>query len=57
MMNPFTQANTEPIDGMAATVGQTGYTCIRTIGSLCDGYSITGFGENGAVIIELRYVP
>jgi len=51
--NPFTKAASEPIDGAAATAGQTGYLAVDDNGDgVNDGYSITGFGRD-AVIITL----
>jgi len=51
--NPFTKAATEPIDGAAATAGQTGYAPI--VQNLVNvGYTITGCGkEAGTTIITL----
>ena len=51
MMNPFTQANTEPIDGAAAVQGETGYTDVNDIGGVPVGYRITGIGEDGSFFI------
>ena len=42
--NPFTRLATEPIDGAAATSGQTGYLPFVGVGGTNDGYTITGFG-------------
>ncbi|MDD3642493.1 MAG: prepilin-type N-terminal cleavage/methylation domain-containing protein [Candidatus Krumholzibacteria bacterium] len=51
--NPFTKLATEPIDGVAATAGQTGYVPIALNG-VNIGYSITGCGkEAGSTIITL----
>lgn len=51
--NPFTRGATEPIDGAAATSGQTGYVAVDPDGDgVMDGYSITGYGK-GAVVITL----
>lgn len=51
--NPFTKAASEPIDGAAATAGQTGYLAVDDNGDgVNDGYSITGFGRD-AIIITL----
>jgi len=43
--NPFTAARTEPIDGAAATKGQTGYQPILGAGGVPVGYTITGYGQ------------
>jgi hypothetical protein len=50
--NPFTHANTEPINGAAATEGQTGYQPIQQNG-VNVGYTITGAGKGGQVVITL----
>lgn len=51
--NPFTKIATEPIDGVAATSGQSGYAPVALNG-VNIGYSITGCGkDNGNVIITL----
>ena len=42
--NPFTKLATEPIDGAAATAGQTGYVPFVGVTGTNDGYTITGFG-------------
>lgn len=51
LQNPFTRAATEPVNGAAATAGQTGYVPIVN-GGVNEGYTITGFGET-AVLITL----
>ena len=51
--NPFTKIASEPIDGAAATAGQTGYLPINQ-GGVDVGYTITGCGKvAGTVIITL----
>lgn len=50
--NPFTAANTEPVDGPAATKGQTGYLPIVN-GAVAVGYTITGYGEQ-AIVTTLK---
>ncbi len=50
--NPFTKIASEPIDGPAATDGQTGYVPIIQ-GGVNVGYTITGAGKGGNVIITL----
>jgi len=51
--NPFTKAGTEPIDGAAATAGQSGYVAVAANG-VNIGYSITGCGkDDGNTIITL----
>ena len=53
MENPFTKALTEPIDGAAATAGQTGYVPVL-LGAVEIGYTITGVGKDaGTTIITL----
>jgi type IV pilus assembly protein PilA len=47
--NPFTKGVTEPVNGAAATAGQTGYVVIND-GSSNVGYTITGFGKTAIVI-------
>lgn len=47
--NPFTRAATEPVDGAAATAGQSGYVVVVQNASNV-GYTITGFGQNNLVI-------
>ena len=47
--NPFTKALTEPIDGVAATPGETGYQpAIDGTGTVI-GYVITGYGQRKMV--------
>lgn len=48
--NPFTQAQTEPVDGAAATLGQTGYVPIVDVSGSNAGYTITGMGRSTMVI-------
>jgi type IV pilus assembly protein PilA len=49
--NPFTRADSEPIDGAAATAGQTGYIVVDDNGDgVNDGYAITGYGEHEVVL-------
>jgi prepilin-type N-terminal cleavage/methylation domain-containing protein len=50
--NPFTKAATEPVNGAAATEGQTGYAPIVQ-NAVNVGYTITGAGKGGGVIITL----
>ncbi len=45
LANPFTRALTEPIDGAAATVGQTGYEPVTDGAGTVLGYVITGYGR------------
>ena len=48
--NPFTKAASEPVDGAAATAGQTGYAPI--VQNLVNvGYTITGCGKEAGVTI------
>ncbi len=51
--NPFTKIPSEPIDGPAATSGQTGYLPV-VVNAVNIGYSITGCGkDNGVTVITL----
>jgi len=51
--NPFTKGATEPVDGAAATSGQTGYVPV-VLGIINIGYTITGNGkEDGTTVITL----
>jgi hypothetical protein len=55
LMNPFTRAHTEPINGTAACPGETGYVPVSENG-VNVGYTITGVGaEPGVVIITMGY--
>ena len=47
-----TKIATEPIDGVAAAAGQTGYVPVNQ-GGVNVGYSITGAGKAANVIITL----
>ena len=47
--NPFTKAATEPGDGAAATIGETGYV-VTTQNGVNVGYTINGWGKNAEVI-------
>jgi len=52
LTNPFTKAVDQPIDGAAATPGQTGYVAIDDDGDgTFDGYSINGWGKAAEVIV------
>jgi type IV pilus assembly protein PilA len=50
MENPFTKAATEPIDGAAATAGQSGYVPVALNG-VNIGYTITGCGKDAGVTV------
>jgi type II secretory pathway pseudopilin PulG len=51
LQNPFTLNLNQPIDGAAATVGQTGYLPVDVDGDgNVDAYQITGFGEDELVL-------
>lgn len=43
--NPYTQGLTEPVDGTAASAGQTGYVVVVQSGANV-GYWISGFGKD-----------
>ena len=45
LLNPYTQALSEPVDGQAAAMGQTGYVPVVQ-GGVNVGYWVTGYGEN-----------
>jgi prepilin-type N-terminal cleavage/methylation domain-containing protein len=49
LTNPFTHALSEPVDGAAATAGQTGYEPVLDGAGTVEGYVITGFGRTGMV--------
>ncbi len=49
LTNPFTKAATEPVDGAAASAGQTGYQVTAQNG-VNVGYNITGFGKTANII-------
>ncbi len=53
LANPFTKAVSEPIDGVAATPGQTGYVVVADANGTNVGYSITGAGKESTVILTL----
>jgi len=54
LSNPFTNAATEPVDGTAATAGQTGYADTTNASGVAMGYTITGCGEDaGELVITL----
>jgi prepilin-type N-terminal cleavage/methylation domain-containing protein len=49
LRNPFTGIKTEPVDGPAATAGQTGYEPVVDGGGFNVGYVITGYGRSDIV--------
>ena len=49
LANPWTKANTEPVDGNAATLGQTGYRPEVQAG-IVSGYIIEGYGKSSVVL-------
>lgn len=49
LQNPFTRNVTEPIDGAAGGVGETGYEPAVDGNGVNVGYVITGFGANSTV--------
>ena len=49
LVNPWTGNNSEPVDGVAATPGQTGYRPINQNGTNV-GYVIEGYGRDAIVI-------
>jgi prepilin-type N-terminal cleavage/methylation domain-containing protein len=50
LQNPFTRANTEPVDGVAANPGEIGYDPVVN-GGIAVSYSITGAGRGGTIVI------
>ena len=48
--NPFTRALTEPVDGAAANLGETGYEPVVDGSGMNIGYVITGQGSGGQQI-------
>jgi prepilin-type N-terminal cleavage/methylation domain-containing protein len=44
LVNPFTKARTEPVNGLAADPGEVGYTCVQQNGTNV-GYNITAVGR------------
>ncbi len=52
LQNPFTRANTEPVNGVAANPGEIGYAPV-VIGGVTLSYSITGAGNGGVVVITM----
>ena len=48
--NPFTRANTEPVNGVAANPGEIGYAPV-IVGAIALSYSITGAGIGGVIVI------
>ena len=52
LANPFTRAATEPVDGLPAVAGGTGYLPVDPDGDLVmDGYQIDGLGKDAAVTV------
>lgn len=47
LSNPFTRARTEPVDGAAASLGETGYEPVVDGTGANVGYVITGHGSGG----------
>jgi prepilin-type N-terminal cleavage/methylation domain-containing protein len=50
LVNPFTSARTEPVNGIAADPGEVGYTCVQQNGSNV-GYNITAIGKTPTMTI------
>lgn len=53
LANPFTRARTEPIDGAAAAIGETGYEPVVDGLGVNVGYIITGVGSGANQICRL----
>lgn len=49
LTNPFTNLQSEPVDGAASAQGQVGYTSILRAG-VPVGYTITGYGTDGVAL-------
>lgn len=54
--NPWTQVATEPIDGAAGTMGQTGYIPVA-LGGASIGYRIEGMGRVVMVAVLINGTP
>lgn len=52
LMNSFTKASTEPINGAASNPGEIGYVPVIDNG-VGSGYTITGSGKQGNVIVTM----
>ena len=50
LLNPFTRVRTEPVDGAAAALGETGYEPVVDGSGANVGYIITGQGSGGQEI-------
>ena len=50
LLNPFTRARTEPIDGAATNKGETGYEPVVDGTGANVGYVITGMGAGGTQV-------
>jgi prepilin-type N-terminal cleavage/methylation domain-containing protein len=50
LVNPFTKARTEPVNGAASNPGETGYSCIQQ-NNVNVGYNITGIGKTANTVI------
>ena len=48
--NPFTRAASVPVDGAAASPGETGYVPIVDASGTSIGYTITGYGKTATVL-------
>lgn len=50
LINPFSSAASEPINGVAAASGQTGYVPVPDGSGINTSYSITGFGHTAQIL-------
>ena len=50
LTNPFTKGVTEPQDGAATTVGQSGYVVVTDAAGTNVGYTINGWGKSAEII-------
>lgn len=51
LVNPFTKGQTEPVDGLATTTGQSGYLVITDATGTNVGYNINGWGKSAEIIM------
>ncbi len=52
LQNPFTRARTEPVDGAAGNLGETGYEPVVDALGINVGYIVTGQGSGGQQIVR-----
>jgi hypothetical protein len=49
LLNPFSRARTEPVDGPASAAGETGYEPVVDGLGINVGYIVTGHGQTGTI--------